>query len=78
MKLLSRGSVELEAWETRSRLKLSEAALRCGIDSRYYKKIKMGARRPGRIVALRIRAAAGIAIEAWDQPSETEEERRAS
>jgi transcriptional regulator with XRE-family HTH domain len=65
----SQGAADLESWEDAAKLSVDEAARRCGIDSRYYSKIKKGLRRPGRVVALRIRAAAGVAVEAWDFPA---------
>ena len=64
----SRGAIRLRQYRDGLELSQSEMAQLVGIDPWYYAKIERGARKPGRIVAVRIEKASrgAVAVSWWD------------
>jgi transcriptional regulator with XRE-family HTH domain len=57
----------LKAWRKKSRLTQQQAAERIGCSKPKYSFIERGTQLPGRHIANRIKAVAGISTESWDE-----------
>lgn len=69
MKLITIGIRQWRRWRDREGLTQSQAAARLDIEVSYLAKIEQGTRRPGRAIAARMAAMAGVDACAWDQPA---------
>lgn len=79
----SAGSKALRQWrldlglnQTEAAVRLSEAARAAGmalsLDPWYLSKIERGVRKPGRVLAILLRDVAGVSVDAWDEPAESD------
>ncbi len=69
MSTRSLGAAALRAWREREGMTQFQAAGRIGIDFTYLTRIERGARKPGRVIAVKLEEVAGIPVADWDAPA---------